>query len=333
MTPTAISTASSKRAVDVSMQSSSPTPSVYLLTSSLRAQAYIQKYRRDLNDYSDVHRSPADEEELQRLDNQYKMLCKVLGKYPPSLPAVLADDGFEVKTVLDLGCGSGIWIMDVARKFPHCSVVAYFIPTGCRSEVDDINLGLEHFYSDFNVVHAQLIAAGIRDYHAMINQISHVLRPGGLIDIMEYLFYFMGPDKKPIIKPEGTFEPPWTALWMSYANRAIDGCGGCSDAALHLHSWISSNLAFEDVVVRGLWVPASPWLKGDDPDTIFWNDIATMLREVLQAFMKSSRPLLLGHGLPADFIDAMEHNACQELDEAKTPLYALIQNIYARKRH
>lgn len=37
------------------------------------------------------------------------MMCKVLGKYPPSLPEVLADDGFDVKAVLDLGCGSGNW--------------------------------------------------------------------------------------------------------------------------------------------------------------------------------------------------------------------------------
>ena len=31
-----------------------------------------------------------------------------------------------------------------------------------RSEVDDINLGLEHFYGDFNVVHARLISSGVR---------------------------------------------------------------------------------------------------------------------------------------------------------------------------
>jgi hypothetical protein len=30
-----------------------------------------------------------------------------------------------------------------------------------RSEVDDINLGLEHFYGDFNVVHARLISSGV----------------------------------------------------------------------------------------------------------------------------------------------------------------------------
>lgn len=30
-----------------------------------------------------------------------------------------------------------------------------------RSEIDDINLGLEHFYGDFNVVHTQLISSGV----------------------------------------------------------------------------------------------------------------------------------------------------------------------------
>ena len=31
----------------------------------------------------------------------------------------------------------------------------------CRSEVDDINLGLQHFYGDFNVVHGRLISSGV----------------------------------------------------------------------------------------------------------------------------------------------------------------------------
>jgi hypothetical protein len=30
-----------------------------------------------------------------------------------------------------------------------------------RTEVDDINLGLEHFFGDFNVIHARLIASGV----------------------------------------------------------------------------------------------------------------------------------------------------------------------------
>ena len=49
--------------------------------------------------------------------------------------------------------------------------------------------------------------------------------------------------------------------------------------------------------------------------------------------MKSGRPLLLGSGLSAEFVDTMERNACAELDDAVTPIYVLIQNVYARRRH
>lgn len=49
--------------------------------------------------------------------------------------------------------------------------------------------------------------------------------------------------------------------------------------------------------------------------------------------MKGGRSLLLSHGLSAEFVDAMERNAYAELDEAVTPIYVLIQNVYARKRH
>jgi len=49
--------------------------------------------------------------------------------------------------------------------------------------------------------------------------------------------------------------------------------------------------------------------------------------------MQSGRPLLLGSGLSEEFVDQLEHNAVVELDEAITPVYVLIQNVYARKKH
>lgn len=61
------SATSSKTSMDVSMRSQSPAPSVFSVTSSLRAQAYRQEYGRGLNNYSEVYRLPADDEELYRL--------------------------------------------------------------------------------------------------------------------------------------------------------------------------------------------------------------------------------------------------------------------------
>jgi hypothetical protein len=121
------STASSATSHDVSMRSGSPAPSMYSVTSSLRAASYRQEYGRGLNNYSEVYRLPADDEEFDRLgttfvkllhrslrltraDMQHEMFKKLMGTYPPPMAEVMADDTpGETKSVLDLGCGSGNW--------------------------------------------------------------------------------------------------------------------------------------------------------------------------------------------------------------------------------
>ena len=65
------SAASSATSHDVSMRSSSPAPSVYSVTSSLRAASYRQEYGRGLNNYSEVYRLPADDDELDRLGTAF----------------------------------------------------------------------------------------------------------------------------------------------------------------------------------------------------------------------------------------------------------------------
>lgn len=50
-----------------STRSVSPTLSVWSMTSSLRAEAYIQEFGRDLNNISEIYHLPADAEELERL--------------------------------------------------------------------------------------------------------------------------------------------------------------------------------------------------------------------------------------------------------------------------
>lgn len=60
---------SSYTSYDASMRSGSPTPSVRSMTSSILAQAFKHEFGRGINNYSEVYRLPADEEELDRLGN------------------------------------------------------------------------------------------------------------------------------------------------------------------------------------------------------------------------------------------------------------------------
>ena len=61
------SVATSATTADWEMRSASRPPSVFSMTSSLRANAFRHENGRRLNNYSDIYRLPADEEELDRL--------------------------------------------------------------------------------------------------------------------------------------------------------------------------------------------------------------------------------------------------------------------------
>ncbi|KAH9982736.1 S-adenosyl-L-methionine-dependent methyltransferase [Lactifluus volemus] len=313
---------SSATSCDVSMRSGSPAPSMYSVTSSIRAASYRQQFGRGLNNYSEVYQLPADDEELDRLDKQHEMFKKIMGAYPPPMAEVMADDTpGETKAVLDLGCGSGSWIMDVARDFPHCRAVAVdLVPIQSMQvtfhSVDDINIGLQHFYGDFNVIHARLVSSGIKDYQSMIDHISQCLRPGGLMELFEFDFRVYGSDRKPLPLTIGAMEPR----------------GGSPDAANMLYSWTLQHPAFQDVVYDEYFLPTAPFMSGQGPNDDFLRSTSEILRDDILAFLRSGRPLLLGSGLQESVVDELQHRAELELKEARTANYMRIERVYARKR-
>ncbi|TFY63310.1 hypothetical protein EVJ58_g3330 [Rhodofomes roseus] len=303
------------------MRSASPAPSVYSMTSSLRAASYRREYGRGINNYSEVYRLPADDEEFERLDQQHIIFMEVMGKYPPPLAQILADDTpGEPKTCVDLGCGSGSCTVAVDLV----PMQALNMPPNMRSEVDDINLGLQHFFGDFNVVHARLVSSGIRDYEGLVDQMSQCLRLGGLLDLTEFDFRVYGVDKNPILT-EGV---SWLAQWMNLCHDAVHRNGGEPDAANHLRRWVSQSPVFEEVVYREFWFQTSPWRAGTDAATIRQNRISHVFRDDILV----SRPLLLGSGLSEEVVDEVEENARVELLEARTQTYIRVENVYALRR-
>jgi len=308
----------------------------------MQRQIYRQEYGRNLNNYSDVYRLPADEEELERLEKQHSILIDIMGgKYVPPMAMVMADDTpGETKACLDLGCGSGTWIMDVARDFPHCTAVGIDLipmqsptmPPNLRSEVDDINLGLEHFYGDFNVVHARLISSGIKDYHLLIDQISRVLRPGGLIDVSEFDFRIYDANHCRMELDVNELGPPWWGRWMAHLLKAIKTSGGDANAATHLHEWVFNNPMFEDVVYREFWLPVIPARRDSSNDSEHLRRLDQGLSDDCLAFLRAGRPLLLGNGFAPEIISLLEKNCLEELKKRRTVQFTRVQNVYARKR-
>jgi len=230
--------------------------------------------------------------------------------------------------------------LDVARDFPHCSCVAVDLvpmqvvnlPPNCRSEVDDINLGLQHYHEEFNVINARLVSSGVRDYAGLIDQTSQALRPGGLVNFTEFDFYVSGGDKKPLVFDVLELAPPYLPRWMCMVRAAIQERGGDADAALHLHRWISEHPAFTDVVYRDFPFPASPWIPLDHPYAARMNRSGSLMRDDIQTFVRGARPLLLSGGMNEAFLDEFEQKVDEELQAANLPYFVHVHNVYARRR-
>ncbi|KAJ7463126.1 hypothetical protein B0H11DRAFT_1734800, partial [Mycena galericulata] len=235
----------------------SVSPSVFSITSSIFEEAFRTEFGRGFNTLSQVYGFPGDELELQRLEKQHEVLRTIIS--PPGCISEILDydPNTEKKTALDLGCVIGTWTIELARAYPHIAVVGVdlvpihsygTIPGNCRFEVDDINLGLDHFYGDFDV---WLICSGIKNYPLLIDQTSRILR-GGLLDVMEFELcvydHSLDGNHKRLELSGPEITQPFLGRWLALVAAAVRNSGGETDAAKNLHRWIASHPAFDDLI-------------------------------------------------------------------------------------
>ncbi|KAG8983928.1 hypothetical protein FRB90_005650 [Tulasnella sp. 427] len=109
---------------------SSPGTSVYSFASSIDKNLALKEvHGRIMNGTNDNYALPADGEEHGRLDIQHEMLKAALGglyarQAAPAVRRALAKrkDG-DQNAILDIGTGSGCWVVDMAKQYPHAEAV------------------------------------------------------------------------------------------------------------------------------------------------------------------------------------------------------------------
>jgi hypothetical protein len=119
----------------------------------------------------------------------------------------------------------------------------------------------------------------IKDYHNLIEHISCVLRPGGLVEILENDITVYDLNHQPIPVDTLSLEPPWLARWFAFMRMAVRGRGGDVGAAAHLHQWMCEHGDFEDIVYKEYWVPTSPFLVGNDEASDWWRSVGEVIRQ------------------------------------------------------
>jgi ubiquinone/menaquinone biosynthesis C-methylase UbiE len=139
--------------------------------------------------------SPA---EMARLINQERLLTQAMGGSLTGIPA-----SATFYHVLDLGCGPGGWVLDVAFSFPEMEVTGVDISktmieyanARARSQqlfntsfgFMDITKPLDFADNSFDLVNARFLFAVLRReaWPSLIAECTRILRPGGILRVTE----------------------------------------------------------------------------------------------------------------------------------------------------
>ncbi|KAF5381551.1 hypothetical protein D9615_005561 [Tricholomella constricta] len=288
----------------------------------------------------DVYQLPVNNEELARLNNQHVLLKMLIGgNYTDRIKEHLADQPGQKKVILDLGCGTGAWAMDMATDFPHCSVVGADVapmdlglaPKNLRIDVCDANKGLTMYQNgSFNLVNGRLIAMGksawIKNYPALIGEVARILRPGGFLQLQEWDFFVVDAEKNMI----GT--DSWFARWCASLRHGLAVRSASVNAAESLDATIRGQGTLESVQQQNVWMPIGPCFPKDTVDGLRLNLVGEFMRENVKAFIKGGRTLIVGSGMSVEDYDNLALQATKEVQDVSLPMYLRLNCVTARKQ-
>ncbi|WZH46858.1 S-adenosyl-L-methionine-dependent methyltransferase [Fusarium acuminatum] len=173
-----------------------PTQTLRILTSvtdteSLRSSILNYKWEngRRYHAYGDgPYWAPNDDRQQEAEDLIHELFRIVLDGKLYEAPI-----GDNPQNILDVGCGTGIWAIDMADMHPSAEVVGVdlspiqpnFIPPNCRFEVDDINKDWTFPENIFDFIHIRYMTGTVPSWPELLKTAQRHVKPGGWIEHVE----------------------------------------------------------------------------------------------------------------------------------------------------
>lgn len=156
------------------------------------ATAGIDQHAQDTRRYLEdsPYMLPKDEEEDNRINLQHHALYSAIGNH------YIAPISPNLRTILDVGTGTGIWADQMARLFPYAVVVGLDLALSsfkvspsenCFLCQGNVLTGLPFPDSFFSYTHQRLLVAAIpaEQWPGAIRELVRVTRPGGWVELVE----------------------------------------------------------------------------------------------------------------------------------------------------
>ncbi|KAI9830954.1 MAG: hypothetical protein M1826_004070 [Phylliscum demangeonii] len=243
-------------------------------TTSLASE--VTKYRfengRRYHAYRDgAYWGPNDEKHNNHLDIAHHLFLKAMDN-----KLFYAPIGPKPQRILDLGAGTGIWVLDVGDQFPSAQVIGVdlsptqpsFVPPNVRFEVDDFESPWTYTPNSFDFIHARTILGCVADWPALYQQALHHLKPGGYYEQVELGVEFCCDDGS--VKPNSPL-----AQWGRLFTEAGDKMGKTLMIVNKMKDYMVA-AGFEDVhEIRQKW-PIGAWSSDEHlKDIGRWNQLHT----------------------------------------------------------
>ena len=214
---------------------------------------------------------PKDVQEVNRLDFQHFLLRRVLGSnYAAPLPP-------STRSMLDVGCGTGLWLREMAQQFPHAQLTGLDLdlssvknghPTNCQFLTGNILQGLPFSDGRFDFVHQRLLVAALpaRSWPMVARELARVTSPSGWVELLEIGQSMTNP---------GPATRTFLQWWAAFGERT----GFDTTIVEHLGELLQG-AGLRRMVQRRIKAPAGQW--GGHAGVLLALDIIEVMRAVKQ---------------------------------------------------
>ncbi|KAK4505574.1 hypothetical protein PRZ48_003537 [Zasmidium cellare] len=184
---------------------------------------------------------PNDEPEIQRLNEQHWILTQVKGGALHFAP-LSNKPGLKI---LDIGCGSGIWCLQMAEDYPSAFIIGMDVspiqPKNKPANVEWITQDMESEWpypeDYFDFVHLSLVHGCVADWNKMMAKIVKYLTPGGWVEHQEFSLcrqYLVDEHDKPLPMTENIDELQPVFKWNRLLDQAATKRGRAIQLGPHL---------------------------------------------------------------------------------------------------
>ncbi|KAB8202628.1 S-adenosyl-L-methionine-dependent methyltransferase [Aspergillus parasiticus] len=252
---------------------------------------------------------PNDGQESDRLDMLYEMLLVMMNR-----ELFLAPVESPLGRVLDLGAGTGIWVigMDLSPIQPQ------FVPPNARFLVDDYED--DWIYQDqFDFIHGRYLAGAVKDWRRLMTQAYKYTKPGGWVEFHDW--------DVDVYSEDGSIKGTSVEKYYSVVCGSFTKAGFIISPGPHLGEWLQE-AGFEEIHVEKYRAPVGGWPKDKYYKTIgVWN-----LLQAETGFEAGAMAVLTRfEGWSKEEVSVLVSGAKKDVRDPKVHILAGFYVVYSRK--